>query len=75
MIDADDLHDNMDYTPYQGTRVQGWPTTVLSRGEVVCDGGKLVAPVRRGRFLRCSAPLASHAAHPAIRSPSETTSK
>ena len=29
-ITWDDLHDNVGYTPYEGRRIKGWPTTVLS---------------------------------------------
>ena len=35
----DDLHDNVGYNPWAGTTVQGWPDTVILRGEVlVADG-------------------------------------
>ena len=37
--DEDDLHDNVGYNPWAGTTVQGWPDTVILRGEVlVADG-------------------------------------
>ena len=51
------LHDNTGYTPYEGRRLKGWPVTVLSRGEVVVDEGKVDAPRGRGRFLPCALPL------------------
>jgi len=44
-------HDRTGYTPYKGRRLKGWPTTVLSRGEVVADAGKVNAERGRGRFL------------------------
>ncbi len=47
-----DLHGALDYTPYEGREVTGWPVTVLSRGEIVCDGGALKAKPGRGEFLR-----------------------
>ena len=50
------LHDNMDYTPYEGRRVKGWPVTTLSRGEVVWDDGKVLGQPGRGRFLKCDLP-------------------
>ncbi len=50
------LHDNMDYTPYEGRRVTGWPVTTLSRGEVVCDNGEPRGSSGRGRFLHCGPP-------------------
>lgn len=51
IVTAADQHDNMDYTPFEGREVTGWPVTVLSRGETVIDGGKLVAKPGRGRFI------------------------
>ena len=38
-ISQDMLHDNLDYTPYEGRVVTGWPVTTLSRGAVVWDDG------------------------------------
>ncbi len=46
------LHHNVDYTPYEGKKVQGWPETVISRGEVVVDNGEMIARKGRGEFLR-----------------------
>jgi dihydropyrimidinase len=51
-----DLHHNVDYTPFEGMMVQGWPVTVLSRGDVVCDAGVLHGAKGRGRFLECGPP-------------------
>jgi dihydropyrimidinase len=51
-ISADALHQNCDYTPYEGMQVKGWPRTVLSRGEVVVRDGQFVAPQGRGQFLK-----------------------
>ena len=41
----------MGYTPYAGRCLTGWPETVLSRGEVIVDGGELKADRGRGTFL------------------------
>jgi dihydropyrimidinase len=46
-----DLHHNVDYTPFEGHMVTGWPETVLSRGEIIVDRGDLIARHGRGRFL------------------------
>ena len=51
-----DLHHNVDYTPFEGMVVQGWPVTVLSRGDVICDNGELLGAKGRGRFLECGPP-------------------
>jgi len=55
-ITQSELHDAMDYTPYEGMKVRGWPVVVLSRGEVVSQDGKPVGRLGRGEFLRCEKP-------------------
>ena len=45
------LHHAVDYTPFEGVEVQGWPETVVSRGEVVVADGALMGAPGRGRFL------------------------
>ena len=55
-IRSQQLHHNVDYTPYEGLEIEGWPVTVLSRGEIVIDNEKLVAAAGRGEFLPCSKP-------------------
>jgi len=61
-VTAGILHDNVGYTPYEGRRLRGWPVTVLSRGRIVVDDGKLVAGRGSGAFLPCAL---SEAAKPA----------
>lgn len=50
------LHHNVDYCPYEGWEVQGYPVLVLSRGEVIVRDGEFVGMAGRGRFLP-TAPL------------------
>ncbi|MFN0160736.1 MAG: amidohydrolase family protein, partial [Burkholderiales bacterium] len=50
------LHDRVGYTPYEGRRLTGWPTTVVSRGEVIVDAGALHAERGRGHFLARKTP-------------------
>ena len=45
------MHDRAGYTPYAGRTVRGWPVTVLSRGRIIVDGGKLSASPGSGQFL------------------------
>ena len=52
-ISIDMLHDNMDFTPYEGMKVKGWPVTTISRGEVVWHDGEVLGKPGRGQFLRC----------------------
>jgi len=49
---AADLHQNCDYTPYEGFAIRGWPRTVISRGQEVVADGQFVAAPGRGEFLR-----------------------
>ncbi len=56
-IRNEDLHHAVDYTPYEGRIVTGWPETVLSRGEIIIQDGHLHAASGRGEFLRCAAPM------------------
>jgi dihydropyrimidinase len=55
-IRNEDLHHAVDYTPYEGRQVTGWPQIVLSRGEIVVEDGTLLAVPGRGQFLPCDAP-------------------
>lgn len=59
------LHHAVDYTPYEGMRVTGWPALTLARGEEVWADGEYRGRAGRGRFLRCSAPgpIAARAHH------------
>ena len=50
------LHHAVDYTPYEGIQVTGWPVATLSRGELVWDGTAPRAVPGRGRFLKCERP-------------------
>jgi dihydropyrimidinase len=50
-VRATDLHDNMEYTPYEGMTVTGWPTTVIQRGEVDIENNSLLAEKGAGEFV------------------------
>ena len=52
-IDNAMLHHNVDYTPYQGMRINAWPAITLSRGEIVWNEGSICGAPGRGRFQRC----------------------
>jgi dihydropyrimidinase len=53
-VTAGMLHDNVGYTPYEGRHLRGWPVTVLSRGRIVVQDGKLAALRGSGNFLPCA---------------------
>src|SRR5262245_33563035 len=46
------LHMRVDYSPYEGKKVVGGPTHVLSRGSVIVENGRFVGKAGQGRFLR-----------------------
>ncbi len=64
-VRVEDQHDAMDYTPFEGRELTGWPVTVLSRGQRVVDGGELVAEPGRGRFVKRARP--DFTGHPGTR--------
>ena len=47
-----DLHHDTDYTPYEGINVKCWPDTVISRGKVIIENGKLLGKKGFGKFLK-----------------------
>ncbi|HWL83355.1 MAG TPA: dihydropyrimidinase [Roseomonas sp.] len=53
------LHHAIDYTPWEGFAVKGWPVVTLRRGEVAVREGEVLATPGTGRFLpRCPYDLA-----------------
>ena len=51
VVKAEDLHDNMEFTPYEGMQVTGWPTTVIQRGAVIIEDNQLKAERGSGEFV------------------------
>ena len=45
------LHENCDYTPYEGFRVRGWPALTMFRGRVIVRDGQYVGGAGGGQFL------------------------
>lgn len=50
-LKAANLHQNVDYCPYEDWVVQGYPVIVLSRGEVIVQDGAFVGQQGRGQFV------------------------
>ena len=48
------IHDAMDYTPYEGKTIKGWPVMTLLRGEVVAEAGEFLGAAGQGQFLKCN---------------------
>jgi dihydropyrimidinase len=50
-IRSGDLHQAVDWTPYEGLAMRGYPKWTILRGEVVVADGTLTEPTAPGRFL------------------------
>lgn len=51
-ISVESLHQKVDYTPYDGIRVRGWPSHVWLRGMPLLANGQFVAREPRGKFIK-----------------------
>jgi dihydropyrimidinase len=56
-LSAKTHHMRVDYNPYEGRKVTGKASTVLSRGEVIVQNGAFLGKKGRGRFLKRGSPL------------------
>jgi dihydropyrimidinase len=50
-IALEHLHHELDYSPWEGWEVRGWPVTTILRGKVVVENGALVGDPSDGRWL------------------------
>ncbi|MCL1834538.1 MAG: dihydropyrimidinase [Oscillospiraceae bacterium] len=55
-LTADMLHENCDYTPYEGLPLPGRPVMTISRGEVIVSDGIFLGRKGRGSFLKRGLP-------------------
>ncbi len=46
------LHENVDYTPYEGLDVTGYPVMTIARGKVVAKDGAFVGKAGFGAFIK-----------------------
>ena len=51
-LDHRRLHQHVDYTPYEGMELVGYPETTLLRGKVIVRDGEYVGEAGQGRFLK-----------------------
>jgi dihydropyrimidinase len=56
VLKNEQLHHEVDYTPYEGMRLRAWPGLTLARGEVVWDGKDFHPHPGRGELLVCGLP-------------------
>jgi len=48
------LHYSIDWNPYSGLKVEGWPVMTILRGKILYEKGNFVGPHNKGKFLKCS---------------------
>ncbi len=46
------LHERVDYTPYDGLELEGYPVLTVARGQVIAAEGEYVGERGRGQFLK-----------------------
>ncbi|TLM98179.1 dihydropyrimidinase, partial [bacterium] len=55
-VSSDMLHENVDYTPYEGTRLTGYPVGTIANGQVIVEKGKFIGQVGAGKFIKRRSP-------------------
>jgi len=53
-LSQENLHMNVDYSPYEDVTVRGYPSLVLQRGKVIVEENEFVGDVGAGEFLERS---------------------
>ncbi len=56
-ISKEILHENVDYTPYEGFKVKGYPVATIARGQVIVENSKFIGKRGEGRFIKRKAPI------------------
>ncbi|MFE6996141.1 dihydroorotase family protein [Microbacterium sp. NPDC057659] len=51
VVRASDLHQDSDFSPFDGMELAGWPRYVVSGGHVVVDAGEFADPGPVGRYI------------------------
>ncbi|MDA8869898.1 dihydropyrimidinase [Rhizobiaceae bacterium] len=51
-VTAEAMHDAMDYTPFEGMEVTGWPVTMIAGGRIAMRDGGMLAKAGDGAFLK-----------------------
>ena len=50
-LSTDVLHENVDYTPYEGFELTGYPVKTFSRGKLIAENGEFTGNKAQGQFL------------------------
>lgn len=56
-ISVENLHERVDYTPYEGFKVKGYPVATFSRGELIAENGEYVGLESRGKLIKRGEPI------------------
>ena len=51
-ISAEMLHENVDYTPYEGFELSGYPVATISHGKIIVKDGAFISNQAKGVFLQ-----------------------
>lgn len=51
------LHENVDYTPYEGIFVKGYPVMTIANGKIIVENGQFVGQIGVGKFIKRTAPV------------------
>lgn len=51
------LHENVDYTGYEGFEIVGCPVMTISRGEIIAENNNFTGTLGRGKYLKRSKPM------------------
>ena len=51
-LSQDRLHQQVDYCPYEGWKVVGYPVVVLLRGQVIVEHGQFTGHAGQGQFVK-----------------------
>jgi len=52
IIKNDQMHENVDYSPYEGFKISGWPTMTMVRGSVIVKEKKFFGKPGYGKFIK-----------------------
>lgn len=48
------LHENVDYTPFEGMKLKGYPVMTISRGDIIVKDNNFIGTKGRGKFIKRS---------------------
>jgi dihydropyrimidinase len=51
-LSTDTLHEQVDWTPYEGIEVKGWPVVTIGRGQILVEDGQFFGRQGQGQFVK-----------------------